>query len=112
MAMVAITLELFRAGNKTSARFAHFVPNEIATESRNGVDWVLGPRQGGASTLEIPAGLRGTWYRLPLGTQYDDSIFYVWSDYAGHWLWEPAQDMQLTTYLDALTVLNADFIPV
>ena len=110
--MASTIIELFRAGNRGSARFTHFVPGEIAIQSRNGVDWVLGPRQGGASTKETPTGLRGTWYRLPAGTTYDDSVLFLWNDYADHWVWEPAQDMPLAAYLSALERINAEFIPV
>jgi hypothetical protein len=69
-------------------------------------------RAGGASTLETPKGLGGTWYRLPQGTPYDDAVFYLWNDYPGHWAWEPAQDMLLSDYLAALSAINAEFVLV
>jgi hypothetical protein len=112
MTIVTTPIELYRAGNKTSPRFDYLRPGEIAIESRNGVDWVLGPGQGGASTEGAITALQGTWYRLPQGTTYDDAVLYLWNDYATHWSWEPAQDMQLDTYRAALTALNSEFIRV
>jgi hypothetical protein len=112
MSLIATALDLYRAGNRSGPRFDHFVPGEITIEARNGVNWVLGPKQGGASTKETPMGLRGTWYRLPDGTIYNNSVLFLWNDYADHWSWEPAQDMQLDAYLDALRALSAKFVRV
>jgi hypothetical protein len=109
MAIVATTLDLYRASNKSGPRFEHFRHGELAIQVLGGVDWVLGPRQGGASTKEVPVGLRGTWYLLPKGTTYDDTILFLWNDYADHWSWEPAHDMRLMGYLDVLRALNASF---
>jgi hypothetical protein len=107
---VALTpIELFRAGNKTSPRFDHLKAGEVVVQSRNGVDWVLSGRCGGASTLDAPMGLRGTWYRLPQNTIYDDAVFDLWSDFPGHWSWEPARDMLLSDYKAALAALNTEF---
>jgi hypothetical protein len=69
-------------------------------------------RSGGASTKEMPIGLRGTWYQLPQGTTYDDAVFYVHNDYDDHWSWEPARDMPLADFVAALTALNSEFIRV
>jgi hypothetical protein len=110
--MALTPIELFRAGNKTTPRFEHLKVGEVVVQSRSGVDWVLGSRVGGASTLATPIALKGTWYRLPQGTIYDSSIFDLWNDYPGHWSWEPAQDMLLDTYVAALAALNAEFILV
>jgi hypothetical protein len=108
--MAATPLDLFRAGNKSGPRFDHLRPGEVVIQARKGIDWVVG-RSGGASTLEAPIGLGGTWYRLPKGTPYDDSVFYLWNDYPGHWAWEPARDMPLVAFLDALARMNKQFIP-
>ena len=110
MAIVITPLDLYRASNKSGPRFEHFRPGEIAIQSRNGVDWVLGPRRGGASTLDAPLGLGGIWYRLPRGTIYDDAVFFLWNDFPGHRSWEPARDMELAAYLDALRALNQEFV--
>ncbi len=59
--------------------------------------------------MAAPLGLKGTWYRLPQGTPYDDAVLFPWNDYGDHWSWEPAQDMPLTTYIDALRGLVAYF---
>jgi hypothetical protein len=70
--MALTTIELFRASNKSGPRFDYFRPGEIVIQPRSGIDWVLAG-QGGASTLEAPIGLGGTWYRLPQGVAYDDA---------------------------------------
>jgi hypothetical protein len=116
MALVLTPHDLYRAGKKnTGPRFEHFstVIPEIVVQNRAGVDWVLGPRQGGASTVISPMQLNNVvWYVLPIGTKYDDAVFDLWSDYQGHWSWEPARDMRLSDYLDALRALNPEFIRV
>jgi hypothetical protein len=112
MAIIRTTLDLYRAGNKSGPRMEHFSQGEIVIQVRSGVDWVLGPQQGGASTKDAPVGLRGTWYILPAGSPFDDSFLYLWNDYADHWSWEPAQDMLLNAYLDVLRALNRSFKPL
>ncbi len=95
MAIMRTTLDLYRAGDSNGPKFDQFRPGEIVTGVRNGVDWVLGPRQGGASTKAAPGGLkRVTWYRLPQGTPFDDAMLFLWNDYADHWSWEPAQEVK------------------
>lgn len=111
MAKAATPRDLFRAGNATSARFHILRPGEVATFSHNGRDWVQA-RSGGASTLEQPLALRGTWYLLPAGTAYDDAVFFLNNDYAGHWAWEPAQNLLLADYIAALAAINQEFIRV
>lgn len=114
MAITATKVELFRAGTKNGGpRFERFPATNpgIVIQSRQGIDWVLAGA-GGASTLEMPLGLGGTWYRLPQGVQYDDAILYVWNDAPGHWSWEPAQDMLLADFTAALAALNPEFIRV
>lgn len=110
MAIVRTTLDLYRAGKKSGPRLEHFRQGEITIHVRSGLDWVLGPQRGGASTKEAPIGLRGTWYLLPAGSSYDDSMLFLWNDYADHWSWEPAQDMLLMGYLDVLMALNRSFV--
>ncbi len=75
------------------------------------------PRLGAGSVgrrinAEQPLALRGTWYRLPAGTADDDAVFFLNNDYAGHWSWEPAQNLLLADYVAALAAINQDFIRV
>lgn len=112
MAILTTDRNLYRASNKSGPRFEHFRPGEIVTQMRGGVEWVLGPNQGGASTKEVPSGLKGTWYLLPPGTTYDDAALHVWNDYDDHWVWEPAKDMPLIEYLETLENLNARFTKI
>lgn len=109
--MAVTTLDLFRAGNKTSPKFDYLRTGEVVIQPHNGVDWVIG-RSGGASTLEVPSGARGTWWRLPAGTTFDDSVLFVVHDYDDHWSWMPVKSMLLATYTDALRAVNGKFIPV
>jgi hypothetical protein len=111
MAIVMTPRELYRAGNKTTARFDVLRPGEVLIQIRQGQDWVIA-HSGGASTLEMLAGLSGTWYRLPAGARYDDAKFFLWNDYPNHWAWEPAQDMQLADYVAALAAINQEFIRI
>src|SRR4051812_29620542 len=101
MAIVTTPLELYRAGNRSTARFDVLRPGEVMVQIRQGHDWALA-RSGGVSTFDAPIALNGIWHRLPAGTPYDDAIFSLWNDYPGHWAWEPAQDMPLSDYIAAL----------
>jgi hypothetical protein len=115
MALVKTPIALYRAGKNSGPRLEHFSTTsaEIVIQSRAGIDWVLGPRQGGASTVAAPISLNNVvWYVLPAGTTYDDADLFLWTDYPDHWSWEPAQDMLRTAYLAALTALNPEFIRV
>jgi len=109
MATAYTPRDLFRAGNKTSAKFDQLRPGEVSIFQQAGEAWVVG-RSGGASTVENAQGRRGTWYRLPQGTAYDDQVLYLWNDLPDHWAWEPMRHMRLSDYVAALAVLNAEFI--
>jgi hypothetical protein len=110
MAIISTALDLFRTGNTTEPkRLDYFRSGEIVTSIKNGIEWVCGPKQGGASMFDAPIGRRGTWYVLPKGTGYNDLILFVWNDYAKHWSLEPAKDMPLTVYANALKILNTSF---
>jgi hypothetical protein len=109
--MAATTLDLYRAGNKTGPRFDHIRDGEISTEIRDGIEFALAGT-GGASTLESPVSVRGTWWRLPAGTKYDDGVLRVRNDYPGHWSWEPAHDMPVAEYQAALRNAAAKFVRV
>jgi hypothetical protein len=112
MTVLKTPVDLFRAGNKSGARFDVLKPGEVATKvGRNGAQWVIA-RSGGASTVDAPTGLRGTWHKLAQGTEYDDTIFALHNDYPGHWGWEPARDMPLADYVAALAALNQEFVRI
>jgi hypothetical protein len=103
-------IDLFRAGNASSARFEQLRIGEVTTEIRNGLEWVL-PGTGGASTLDSPNGVRGKhFWKLPKGSEYDETQLSVQNDYGNHWSWEPQHEMPLREFLAALGVLNTKFI--
>ena len=107
--MAVTDRDLFRAGRKSSARFDVLRPGiDVVILQSAGQDIVQG-RSGGASTVDAPIGLHGVWWRLAAGTQYDDSIIYLWNDYANHWSWEPIRDMPLYVFTAELTAINSKF---
>jgi|KBSMisStandDraft_5_1062788.scaffolds.fasta_scaffold3738278_1 hypothetical protein len=110
--MGATTLDLYRAGNASSAKLDILRPHEVDTFQRNGATWVRA-HTGGSSTLESPDLLfGGKWWRLAAGSTYDDKLLLVFRDQGNHWLWEPAQDMPRSDYISALQDVNGLFVRV
>src|ERR1700692_2267904 len=108
--MATTTIDLFRAGNATSARLSHVRALDVSIFSRNGVDWVTA-RSGGISTFDAKVfSVGGLWWRLPAGTTYDDSVLALVNDIGNHWSWEPVRDMPLASYTAALSAVNVKFI--
>jgi len=106
------TLDLFRAGNASGARLDIVRPIDVSIYVHAHIDWVHG-RSGGISTYDaVSPALGGRWWRLPAGSEFDDTMLFVWNDYLGHWSWEPAQDMPLDSYRTALSAVNARFIRI
>ena len=102
-------IDLYRLGNASSARLDRLRPDEVGIVARDGRDWVVG-RSGGVSTFEAPTGLRGRhWWRLSAQTAYDETLMHLWNDFGNHWSWEPAANMPLAQFVDALVELNAKF---
>jgi hypothetical protein len=104
-------VELFRSGNAGSAKLDK--PrrmHDVTVFQKNGDDRVQAG-SGGMSTMEAPDNtIRGTWWRLAAGTDYNDSLLLVWNDYANHWSWDPAKDMPLSDYMSALADVNSKFV--
>ncbi len=102
--MRAITpVELFRAGNASSARLSQVRPDDVDIYDVNGIQWVRG-RIGGVSTYEsITPTLNGRWWRLPKGSNYDDRLLLLANDEDDHWAWQPSKDMPLADYRAALS---------
>lgn len=118
--MATTTREFFRSGKTPRLHHVRVPPHpdpEIAPCSRNGVDWV-DARSGGASTFDAPLpqqasqGRPRRWWRLPVGTIYDDTVLTVENDYANHYSWMPAVDMPFKDFLAALEAVNVQFIRV
>jgi hypothetical protein len=85
------------------------VPADVTTQNSNGIDYVTG-KSGGVSTYESrDAGLGGTWWRLPGGSDYDDNALFLNDEQNGHWEWQPEHDMPLDDYKAALALLNGKF---
>lgn len=109
MTVVHTQLDLYRAGNATSARFDRVRPQDVVIWRTGTGDWVVA-RSGGVSTFDRPQGLSGPWYRLPRGAAYDDATFHLSNPHPGRWKWEPARDMPLADYIAALAALNQTFV--
>ena len=101
-------IDLYRRGNATSPRMDHVRPIDVASFTRNGVEWVAA-RSGGISTFasSTPPG-RGRIWRLPAGVFYPDELL-LDNDHGNHWSWEPAQDMELTRYRALLAAVGRNF---
>ncbi|MGH6988811.1 MAG: hypothetical protein ACREFD_15660 [Stellaceae bacterium] len=110
--MAATPLDLFRLDNMVSARLDHVRPRDIAMFDRGGDKWVK-VGTGGVSTWDaVDRSLTGRWWRLPAGTDCDDTRLSLVNDHANHRLWEPAFDMELAMYGHALARVSAKFLRV
>jgi hypothetical protein len=104
-------MDLYRAGNGAGPRMEHVRPNrDIAVLQRSGVDWV-DPQCGGISTRERAFWPFRFWWRIPKGTAFSDRLT-IRNDHGDHWVWEPAQAMELSDYVQLLASLNSEFIRV
>lgn len=114
--MALTPVDLYRAGNKSGPKMDHVRSANATFFTHNGNQYVKG-RDKGVSTYESPSpSLGGTWWHLPRGTQYDDSlIFLVKRDQDGeddHWQWEPDHDMPSSQFVAVLASMNGKFIIV
>ena len=92
--MGTTALDLYRVGNASSARLNQPRHNvDVTVFSRAGVEWVSAGSSGVSTFDSKDPTVTGIWWRLPAGSDYDDSLLYVWNDMANHWSWEPAKDM-------------------
>ncbi len=67
---------------------------------------------GGISTFaSLTPRLKGKWWKLPAGSNFDDTVLRVWNDHDDHWSWDPIHDMPLIVYKRALANVDARFIP-
>jgi hypothetical protein len=104
-------VDLYRAGNSTGPRMDHVRPNrDIVVVKQHGVDWV-DVQQGGISTRERTYWPHRGWWRIPQGTPFTNFLV-VRNDHGDHWVWEPAQGMELAEYVRLLATLNKEFLPV
>jgi hypothetical protein len=99
------TVDLYRSGNTTSARMDNVRTQDVTQVTENGVVYVL-PNTGGISTSTSAAGLSTTVWKIPKATTYPDTLK-VWNDSPGHWAWEPAAKMTLSSFTAALAGMNA-----
>ncbi len=109
--MATTFVDLFRAGNAGGPRLDHVRLNrDILVHQRYGVVWVRS-RSGGISSFANLKPWGGIWWRLPAGSLHSDLLL-VYSDHSDHWVWEPAQDMELDRYTAMLAALNPQFTRV
>jgi len=107
------SLDLNRIGDAGGPGLVGVRPGiDVSIKPVNGIDWVDGSPNGGASTRSSIYPLRrasSRWWRLPAGSPYS-SQFTVRNDHGHHWLVEPAADMPLDDYKELLQVLNGLFV--
>jgi len=104
--------DLFRAGNASTAGLDRVRPVDVTIYVRDGIDWVR-HGSGGISTYDtIDPTLKGKWWRLPAGSEYDEMVLLIRNDEGDHWAVEPARDMPLGAYRSALAGVNALFVPL
>jgi hypothetical protein len=108
--MAATALDLYRMGNAAGARLDHVRPGrDVHVFERDGAEWVEG-RSGGVSTFSRMGVQPAIWWRLPVGSSFDEVRLVLWNDHGQHWSWEPARDMPLSEYREALATANAQFV--
>jgi hypothetical protein len=90
-------VDLYRAGNAAGPRMDRLRPIDIPVIQQNGVDWVT-PLSGGVSTNEQRLAPARAWWLLPSGTIFN-ALLVVRNDHGSHWVWEPAQGMELAEFL-------------
>jgi hypothetical protein len=115
--MGTTSLDLFRSGNTTTARLDRVRINgpnsdvDTYVDTGTGATWVQANGKGISTQDAVDPSWTGTPWRLPAGAAYPSHLL-LWNDNPGHWLWAPEHDMPLTTYEDALRVVNALFVKV
>lgn len=101
---------LYRLGNASDPKMDNVRPKDIDTFDVNGETWVRAGT-GGISTSQSPGPIKGKWWRLEAGYDYG-VLLLVWNDHADHWSWEPAKDMRLLDFKDALHSTHPHFVRV
>jgi hypothetical protein len=106
-------LDLYRIGDAAGPRLDAVRPGlDVSVKPVNGVDWVDGTPNGGASMRSSIYPLRrasSRWWLLPAGSPYSSQLV-VRNDHGNHWLVEPATDLPLDAYENLLRTLNGLFV--
>ncbi len=103
--------KLYRMGNKTSPRLTNVRlvrANGGDPDIRLNENGNVCPNQGGISLNEVPKG-NNLWSLSPETNIGED--LQLRNDSGTHWSLEPAREMPLQTYLDALAKLNSALKP-
>jgi hypothetical protein len=112
-ATLTTALDLYRVGDAGGPRLDAVRPGiDVSVKPVNGVDWVDGTPNGGASTRSAIYPLRrasSRWWHLPAGSPYSSQLI-LRNDHGNHWLVEPATDMPLDVYENLLRALNGLFV--
>jgi hypothetical protein len=104
-------LDLYRIGDASGPALDRLRRGiDISVIPVNGVDWVEGTPNGGASMRSSTYPLkRSRWWRLPTGSPYSSQLA-IRNDHGTHWLIEPSADMPLDAYENLLRALNGLFV--
>lgn len=87
----------------------HVRPKDALVVQQNGMDW-LNPLSGGPSTFDHKFLRSNHWWMIPQGRDFS-ALLTVRNDHGRHWVWEPAQGMELAQFIALLTDLNQEFVP-
>lgn len=112
--MGVTSLTLFRSGNATNARLDKVRTQGPARDVDTRTDtagtlWVIANGKGMSTIDAADSGWSGIPWKLLQGHSYSNLLL-VWNDAPGHWVWQPAQDMPLSEYVDALSLSNGQFV--
>jgi hypothetical protein len=69
--------DLYRVGNAATARFDVIRPDDIDIYTVSGVDWVQAGTGGISTFASLTPRLKGKWWKLPAGSNFDDTVLRV-----------------------------------
>jgi hypothetical protein len=107
-------IDLFRSGNASSARLDQVRVEGFSADVDTNTDpsgdvWVIANGKGASTSDDAGPDWRGRPWKRAKGHTYS-ALLRVWNDDPGHWVWQPAHDMLLTDYVDALRLSNLHFV--
>lgn len=113
---MALTVDLYRSGNSSSARLDNLrnVDVDVFTHATQNEIYVRASNTKGVSTWDSAArlvSLGGRSWHLPVNSTYDDTRLLLWETRpgSGKWNWTPTRDMPGSEFITALRAVNALF---
>lgn len=104
--VVTTPVDLWRRGNATSPRLDNIRSQDVDTEKRGNIEFVLANGKGISCFDSRDSGTN--WWKLPAGSLVVAGLTLINDNNPpGHWVFAPAQDMPLDEYRGLLTVQGA-----